>query len=135
MECGEGRGTTRTKRELCKAAVVTDFRHRVVISSVAAALLSMEFGFAPSTSDWNANWAMLANSERLPNCRIPDQSVNMEYFCPIPDTRNVTQCYSVKTGRVSTIVHHGNATSRGSIGADSIRRLAHICSERHYPVD
>ena len=48
----------------------------------------------------------------------------MEYFCPIPDTRNVTQCYSVKTGRVSTIVHHGNA-ARGR-APDSIRRFAHM---------
>ena len=42
----------------------------------------------------------------------------MEYFCPIPDTRNVTQCYSVKTGRVSTIVHRGGGGS-----ANSSRRL------------
>ena len=56
-------------------------------------------------------------------------TVDMEYFCPIPDTRNVTQCYSVKTGRVSTIVHRGNA-NRESGGADSIRRLAHMCSDR-----
>ena len=56
-------------------------------------------------------------------------TVDMEYFCSIPDTRNVTQCYSVKTGRVSTIVHRANA-NRGSGGADSIRRLAHMCSDR-----
>ena len=53
----------------------------------------------------------------------------MEYFCPIPDTRNVTQCYSVKTGRVSTIVHHGGGggtAAKGRAGgaaAHPIRRL------------
>ena len=65
-----------------------------------------------------------ANAERLIAGYPIKKTVDMEYFCPIPDTRNVTQCYSVKTGRVSTIVHHGNA-ARGR-APDSIRRFAHM---------
>ena len=99
---------------------------RVVISSVVAALLSVEFG-----GGWLASLLphRCYSFERLIAGFPSRLTVDMEYFCPIPDTRNVTQCYSVKTGRVSTIVHRGNA-NRESGGADSIRRLAHMCSDR-----